>query len=143
MNVGFRKWVVSFCWVFILGVSHSVFAAVWYVDINNNSGTEDGTSWGTAFVVIQDAIDAANTGGGGEIWVADGDYAEAIIMKSNVAVYGGFLGTETLLADRDFANNISKIDGTGLSTSVVTIESFSNTRVDGFTITGGTGTENV
>ena len=45
-------------------------AAVWYVDIDNSSGTEDGTSWATAFPTIQPALDAAGTAGGGDVWVA-------------------------------------------------------------------------
>ena len=40
-------------------------AAVWYVDIDNTSGKEDGTSWATAFTAIQPAIDAASADGGG------------------------------------------------------------------------------
>ncbi len=29
---------------------HPAWAAVWYVDVDNTSGTEDGTSWATAFI---------------------------------------------------------------------------------------------
>ena len=45
----------------ILGLLFS-FAAnggVWYVDKDNASGVEDGTSWAAAFTGIQPAIDAA------------------------------------------------------------------------------------
>ena len=33
-------------------------AAVWYVDKDNTSGTEDGTTWATAFTTFQPAIEA-------------------------------------------------------------------------------------
>ena len=38
-------------------------AATWYVDKDNTSGTEDGTSWATAFTAVQPAIDAATKKG--------------------------------------------------------------------------------
>jgi len=54
----------------LLSMSLNASADVWYVD-KDNSGAEDGTSWGTAYT-IQPAIDAAYEGGGGEVWVAQG-----------------------------------------------------------------------
>ena len=39
--------------------------AVWYVDGDNVSGAQDGTSWATAFTTIQEGIDAAFADGGG------------------------------------------------------------------------------
>ena len=35
------------------------FSDVWYVDVDNASGVEDGLSWDTAFSTLQPAIDAA------------------------------------------------------------------------------------
>ena len=91
--------------------------AVYYVDPTGNNTT--GKSWVNAFVILQDAIDAANAdagGNGGEVWVAGGPendpiiydetravlwggsvgdpgrQAGSLIMKSNVGVYGGFEG---------------------------------------------------
>lgn len=43
------------------------------------------------FATIQAAIDAAdNAGASGDVYVAAGDYAESLILKSRVSVYGGF-----------------------------------------------------
>ena len=47
-------------------------AVVWYVDIDNTSGIEDGTSWATAYTTIQPAIDAATNARAGEEWAAAG-----------------------------------------------------------------------
>ena len=43
---------------FILLTSSFSHAAVWYVDIDNASGTEDGTPWAMAFTTIQPAVHA-------------------------------------------------------------------------------------
>ena len=77
------------------------------------TGAEDGLTWATAFRTIQAAIDAAAAQpNGGEVWVAGGTigsprvYNElrteawgapasvtgSLVMKNNVAVYGGFSG---------------------------------------------------
>ena len=104
----------------------SVHASVWYVDIGNISGTEDGTSWATAFTTIQLAIDAAEADQGGEVWVAEGTYDEArtspnadgsnedtgsVVLKSGVDVYGGFAGGETVRIERNWETNVTILDG--------------------------------
>ncbi len=63
-----NKILVSFSIIVLLS-SHS-FGAVWYVDKDNVSSVEDGTTWATAYTTIQPAIDVAFTDGGGEVWVA-------------------------------------------------------------------------
>ncbi len=55
-------------WAYLLLTSASSEAAIWYVDLDNILGTEDGTAWATAFTTIQDGIDAATSGD--EVWVA-------------------------------------------------------------------------
>ena len=72
-----------------------------YVDKDNASGTENGQSWATAYVTVQEGIDAAAARGGGEVWVAEGVYGEAVTMRSDVQVYGGFSGSETEREERD------------------------------------------
>ena len=77
---------------------------------------------------IQDAIDAASNGD--EVIVAPGTYPEVI----------DFSGKAITLRSSDGAN-VTIIDGTGLNNSVVKCVSGegSDTVLDGFTITGGSG----
>lgn len=112
------------------------FGAVRYVDVDNGSGTEDGTSWATAFTTIGDAMTAANTGD--DIWVAEGSYHELVTMKANVALYGGFSGPGSTLADRDPATYRTFIDGDDARACVVPAD---GTRLDGFTLYNGNATD--
>ncbi len=119
-----RWWALVSVATLFLGPTAS--AAVWYVDKDNASGTEDGTSWATAFTTIQPAIDAAYDDGGGEVWVVEGLYNEqrtsllydppidtgSLVMKEGVAIYGGFAGSEDSREQRDWEAHPTIIDGT-------------------------------
>ena len=113
-----------------------------------------GASWALAKKTVQAAIDAASEGD--EIWVATGIYPEHIKNKVlnevidpvpiNVALYGGFAGTETARDQRDWMTNLTVLDGGGGAApsppevgSVVHITGGAGrtTRVDGFVITRG------
>jgi Right handed beta helix region/Immunoglobulin I-set domain len=80
-------------------------------------GANNGTSWADAFVSLQSALTAAAAGG--EIWVAagiytpgpPGDAVSSFVMKNGVALYGGFAGTETLVAQRNWAVNATRLSG--------------------------------
>ena len=91
---------------------------------------------------------------GDELWVKTGTYKPttsidrtvSFLLKSGVALYGGFAGTETSRAERDWATNVTTLSGdigtTGDNSDnsyhVVTGSGTNNTAVlDGFTITGG------
>ena len=91
---------------------------------------------------------------GREVWVAQGTYKPtttttrtiAFNVPNNVKVYGGFTGTETLLAQRNFRTNSTILSGeigdptinSDNSNHLVVFDGSSfNTRLDGFTITGG------
>ncbi len=88
---------------------------VWHV--NQNSVTPgDGRSWKTALRSLQDGLAAAAKGD--EIWVAAGTYypdaadaAKSFVLKGDVALYGGFSGTETSLDQRDFRKNLTVLSG--------------------------------
>ena len=65
-------------------------------------------------------MSAAAAGSGTQIWVAAGRYVPAppngdktisITLKSGVALYGGFNGAETSLAQRDPVVNVTIISG--------------------------------
>ena len=62
--------------IILLSLTPGAWAATWFVDIDNTENVEDGTTWATAFTTIQPGIDAAFGDGGGEVWVAEGIYAE-------------------------------------------------------------------
>lgn len=119
-----------------------------FVDIDNASGEEDGLTWGTAHTTLRAGLDAARNVGAGEVWVAEGVYGEArpgggtLLLRSGIALYGGFAGTETLRTQRNLAVNETIIDGStsdlGGPTERV-LEGANNARIDGFTITGGRG----
>ncbi len=95
-----------------------------------------GASWALAKKTVSAAITTASAGD--EIWVAAGTYAEHIQIAKELALYGGFAGTETARNQRDWNVNVTVLNGTSTGT-VVTITGGvgANTSVDGFTITGG------
>ncbi len=131
----------------ILPVPTKATQTVLYVHRANTSGLEDGVSWETAFATIQPAIDAASASGGGEVWVAAGQYDEArnndtgsIQMRDRVSLYGGFRGTETSRDERDWKTNKTILDGSKArdgQPAYHVVVGADNATLDGFTITGG------
>jgi hypothetical protein len=139
-------------------------AGVIYVDADA-VGAADGLTWATAFTNVQDALTGA--GPGDEIWVAEGMYTPTagitrtatFQLKDGVALYGGFVATETLRTQRDWETHVTVLSGdldgndvtdpNGVVTDtdniagtnayhVVTGSGVTATAVlDGFTVTGG------
>lgn len=128
----------------------------------------DGSSWSSAFRHLQDALEEAEArlaGGCGctvEIWVKEGTYypdrsrlapggtgdrSASFELLDEVAVYGGFEGTETTLAQRSHTirSTLSGAIGDGPNTGSIHVVDASTgssttadrTRLDGFVITGG------
>jgi hypothetical protein len=88
-------------------------ATIIYVDEDAPNGG-NGQSWATAFDTVYEAINATQTGD--DIWVAAGTYpaapgAQPLILGDSVWIYGGFNGTETALAQRDWIANPTIITG--------------------------------
>ncbi len=109
----------------------------------------DCSSWETA-CDLQDALALAEAGD--QVWVAAGIYkpttgtdrTATFLLGSGVAIYGGFAGTETSLAERDWETNLTTLSGdigteesnADNSFHVVTGSGLSDTTIlDGFTIT--------
>jgi len=125
-------------------------------------GANDGSSWTDAYQSLQDAIAAASSGD--DIWVATGTYYPSdypagcsgcstsrdytFQLKDGVSLYGGFMGNESTLNQRNIEANPTVLSGdigtlSDNSDNVyhVVLGSFTDltatTRIDGFTITAG------
>lgn len=98
-------------------------------------GTGDGTSWGAPLGTITAAITLATTDD--QIWVKSGEYKENVLIQNAVIhLYGGFLGTESALDERNWRVNKTTINASGKKKSAIIISK--NVIFDGFFITGGT-----
>lgn len=120
-------------------------------------GTQNGTTWATAYVDLQDAFTEASNPSNGvtEIWVAAGIYkpttsttdrTASFILLPDVRLYGGFNGTETTLAARPSPLTTSILSGDidgypadrdNDSLHVVRVEDKGRHWLDGFTIEYG------
>ncbi len=119
-----------------------------YVDLDAN-GAGDGTSWEDAFTDINSAMSAA--GSGDEIWVSEGTYyptdtndrSISIQLEPNVALYGGFAGTEEGRVQRDWKTHETILSGDinipddVNDNSYHVVKGADNAVLDGFTITLG------
>jgi len=107
---------------------------VWYVS-GDIGASGNGTTWSTALKTIQEAITAASEGD--EIWVKKGAYRlpSQINIDKAVGIYGGFAGDETQRNQRDWATNVTTVDGQGSVYHCFYITS--DATIDGITITGG------
>jgi hypothetical protein len=142
-----------------LGITPVRAAGIFYV---TPSGTGNCSSWADA-CILQTALTGA--GSGDEIWVAAGVYKPTtdpanrvanFHLKSGLAAYGGFTGTETIRDQRNPAINITILSGdidnndsqtpiiadlttvTGNTTnSYHVVVGAANATLDGFTITAG------
>lgn len=95
---------------FSLSFCFSLNAAIWYVS-PSGSGSQNGSSWANAAAGsnLQTIIDNAATND--QVWVMCGTYFttttndrnSSFHMRSGVAIYGSFAGTETLLSQRALA----------------------------------------
>ncbi|MBC3787793.1 PKD domain-containing protein [Spirosoma utsteinense] len=127
------------------------------------AGSQSGTSWANALpgTTLQAAINASSAGN--QVWVARGVYkptagsdsTKSFTMQPGVAIYGGFVGTETSLSDRPtiapvadtpssstLSGDIGRVgDKTDNSFHVIynpaSLSLTSTAILDGFVITGG------
>jgi hypothetical protein len=98
-----------------LGISAN--AAIIRVDSSSAASAPDGSGWTTAFARLQPALAAAAAGD--TIWVAKGTYysdtlsnrSASITMKQNVALFGGFAGSESAITGRNWRANRTVLSG--------------------------------
>lgn len=133
------------------GAPTSAASCVVYVKGDSGDDFNEGSSWTDAKKTLQAGIDKADQQGGCDVWVAQGIYKPttstvrtvSIILRANLHVYGGFLGTETSFAQRDFATNTTTLSGdigtvgTATDNSYNVVTGAQNAVLDGFTVTGG------
>ncbi len=132
---------------------------IFYVVVGG-AGNIDGTSWDNALGDLQVAISMSSTGD--EVWVAQGIYKpqtwpnggsdsreKHFSLKKGVKVYGGFIGNETSLGQRDYKTNVTTLSGDIGTIGNNTDNCYhvfyhpsglgldNNTVIDGFSITAG------
>ncbi len=97
-------------------VSSSAVGGIIYVDEDSICTSTCGGSWEDAYSSLQDALGAATSGD--DIWVAAGEYKPhpsdrtvAFQLKAGVALYGGFVGTETQREQRNWTMYASILTG--------------------------------
>ncbi len=152
--VSVSAWAISIICCFGTPLAAQVF----FVDANSPAcPAGDGSSWASAFCKLQDALEAVP--GGSQIWIAKGVYYPdegggqieddrhaSFTLRNGIAIYGGFAGTETSLAERDWKVNETILCGDinqsntldGNSFSVVTGSGTDSSAVlDGVTIRRG------
>ena len=122
-----------------------------YVNQSNHSNNSNGASWATAYTNIQQGIDAAIKAGGGEVWIASGTYtpgensdrSNSFTLQENIALYGGFNGTEKMRNERNVKENTTVLSGNIGDTKLATdnvyhvVTGASYTILDGLTISDG------
>ncbi|MFH1743520.1 MAG: hypothetical protein ABIH23_31330, partial [bacterium] len=129
--------ILTFLSLVVVCGSQPAYGKVVYVSLNA-TGDGSGSSWENACRSIFAGLGASVIGD--EIWVKSGRYMEAIRMKANVALYGGFAGTEQTREERDWVANETIIDATELRyvpEYVTAVVGADCAILDGFTVTGG------
>lgn len=120
-------------------------AEIIYVDPSATTAPYDGSSWAHAYQTLQAAMNTAVSGD--QIWCKYSVYnlTPPFVLKPGVKLYGGFDGSENGPKDRTPRGSVglSTLTGGGNVGSVVTVPASAtdSTELDGFRITGGTGTD--
>ncbi len=125
--------------------TRALLAANLFVDVNNTTGTEDGTAL-HPYNSVQEAATAAAATEDVTIRVAQGTYAENVIApNTNLQLLGGFAGGSADdyanglsgdFAAADLTSNVTRITG-DMNSPVVALSPIAKTIViDGFVISG-------
>lgn len=150
---------IRFCFllIFFLHVSLGLFSqSVFFVN-QYATGSGNGSSWADACTNLQDALDKASSGDA--IWIAAGTYKPTVDASGNgspadertktfqlihgVSLFGGFDGTEIMLAERDWETNETVLNGDiGVGDDISdncyhVVTGADSLELNGFTITGG------
>ena len=102
----------------VLAPTLATAQTTYYVDGATGSDANAGTSWGTAFATLTEAL--AQAGSADEIWIAEGTYtpgsnrSDSFTITGNqdgLKIYGGFAGGETSRSERDPTANPVVLSG--------------------------------
>ena len=121
------------------GARLNVPTPIIYVSAAGNN-VNDGLTWATAKRTVQAGITAVapHVVQGGEVWVAQGIYAEHVNIPAFIHLYGGFAGNETNRANRNFSSHPTFLDGGGRPTVVQSLSAgYLVSTLDGFTVQNG------
>ena len=140
--------------IFIFLLSFSILNAQnrYYVNASA-TGTNNGLSWENAYTTLQPALLTSQSGV--EVWVAEGTYYPTSTTNRNLSfepasgskLYGGFVGTEISLNQRDWVAHPTVLSGdigiSGDSTDnsynvLYLFEPDTSTLLDGFVVRDGT-----
>ncbi len=149
---------VSSC-IVALSMATPATAAVRYVNASLASGANNGTTWADAYQGVGGIASALTASvSGDQIWVAAGTYKPTttttrtvfLTLKTGVALYGGFVGSEAKLAQRDVVAHPTIVTGDLLGNDngalnltdnsyhcFVGSGALSTAILDGFTVKGG------
>ena len=133
-------------------VNSAPTSSVVFVNVANTNTTQNGNAWATAYSNMQTALSSAPDNS--EFWVAKGVYKPTATTDRNISfnipsgarLYGGFVGTETMLNQASYFTNETTLSGEIGSPTTANDNSYhvvtfmgasSATVLDGFTITGG------
>ena len=142
---------------------HTYTSGIVYVN-TMATGLDNGTNWINAYRSLESALKAARTCNVTQIWVAKGTYTpskdpfgnvapinhstKTFYLVNGIALYGGFAGTETSIAQR-VKGNTTTLDGyigkdnpgnpVSCYSVVLSVSDLATTILDGFTITNGNG----
>ena len=106
---------------------------------SNSPSPSDGSTWAKAYHTPAEALAAALDGD--DVWVAAAAYQGGLVLPAGVSLLGGFAGTESDPADRNWSTNVTTLDGNGARHVLSVAEGATPaTLIDGFTITGGAAT---
>ena len=108
-----KTWTDTYNYVYLAQTEDGVVALAVSDNYPVNAWKIKGSN-GKTYDNIQTAIDEVEAAGGGEVWIAAGTYKNGapLTMKNNVAIYGGFAGTETS-KDQRVEGNETILDGEG------------------------------
>lgn len=117
-----------------------VDSKVIYVDAAAR-GSNNGSDWRNAYTGLQQALNAAAASAGNEqIWIAHGTYpvpnGAGYVLPSGVQLFGGFLGSERYVGERDPSRNTTTLSGNATASRVLVADQ-ATIQIDGVIVTGG------